>query len=389
MADRILKPDSGNDLILQNDDASAKIEINEDGSIPITGTIAGSVDVSGGSLTTSSAQKQAIVQAGPGSGTLDVSSGTFTTSTSQKQAIVDGASLSASTVGLGNVTNESKATMFTSPTFTGTASFSDQSITNVSDISLDTISSDSGTSIGVTLGTDSGDDFNVGGGKLVVKGDSGNVGIGTDSPNDPCHVIGSTPNTNNLLLIHKVESICTGTVANGFGARIQFNTSMTGQNNVELGSIGFYNDDVSGAYGNFVVYTRPNATSAIRLTVANNGSVGAPSGTNLYNPSDARLKQNVTNLTGSLEKIKQMQGVSFNWIDGFCDPESDKTLYGLIAQDLQSVDLNLVDSFVDDSITVNDVTVENPLRVNEKFIIPVLVEAVKELSAKVTALENA
>ena len=30
MADRILKPDSGNDLVLQNDDASAKIEINEE-----------------------------------------------------------------------------------------------------------------------------------------------------------------------------------------------------------------------------------------------------------------------------------------------------------------------------------------------------------------------
>jgi len=129
MPDRILKPDSGNDLILQNDDASAKIEINEDGSMPVTGTLEGNMtvgsgktlDVSSGTLTTSSAQKQAIVQAGPGSGTFDVSSGTFTTSSTQKTAIVDGGkgNLAASDVGLGNVTNESKATMFTSPTFTG------------------------------------------------------------------------------------------------------------------------------------------------------------------------------------------------------------------------------------------------------------------------------
>ena len=89
MADRILKPDSGNDLVLQNDDGSGKIEINENASIPVTGTL----DVSGATLTTSSAQKQAIVQAGPGSGSLDVSSGTFTTSTAQKQAIVDGATI--------------------------------------------------------------------------------------------------------------------------------------------------------------------------------------------------------------------------------------------------------------------------------------------------------
>jgi len=50
----------------------------------------GTLDVSSGTLTTSTAQKQTIVQAGPGSGTLDVSSGTLTTSAAQKQAIIDG-----------------------------------------------------------------------------------------------------------------------------------------------------------------------------------------------------------------------------------------------------------------------------------------------------------
>ena len=145
MADRIVKPDSGNDLVLQNDDGSAKVFVYEAGTVAITpqvqidnikidgnsitsedvnghvnltpngtgsvvmskvdinsGTIDGAtiatsdvtvgsgktLDVNAGTLTTSTAQKQAIVQAGPGSGTLDVSSGTFTTSTAQKQAIV-------------------------------------------------------------------------------------------------------------------------------------------------------------------------------------------------------------------------------------------------------------------------------------------------------------
>tara|TARA_R100001086_G_scaffold41712_3_gene18313 strand:- start:6011 stop:6892 length:882 start_codon:yes stop_codon:yes gene_type:complete len=105
MADRIVKPDTGNDLVLQNDDASAKIEINEDGSIPVTGTIAGNINVSGGTFTTSSAQKQAIVQAGPGSGTLDVSSGTFTTSSAQKQTIVDGATIEAQDLASGSGTS--------------------------------------------------------------------------------------------------------------------------------------------------------------------------------------------------------------------------------------------------------------------------------------------
>jgi len=116
MADRILKPDSGNDLVLQNDDGSGKIEINENASIPVTGTL----DVSGATLTTSTAQKQAIVQAGPGSGTLDVSSGTFTTSSAQKTAIVDGGkgNLTKSDVGLSNVTNDAQVPA-SGGTFTG------------------------------------------------------------------------------------------------------------------------------------------------------------------------------------------------------------------------------------------------------------------------------
>ena len=69
----------------------------------------------------------------------------------------------------------------------GATSFNDSNISNVGDISVDTISSDDGTSIGVTLGTDAGDDFNVGSGKLVVEGDTGYVGIGTTSPQDALH----------------------------------------------------------------------------------------------------------------------------------------------------------------------------------------------------------
>ena len=62
------------------------------------------LDTSAGSLTTSAAQKQAIVQAGPGSGTLDVSSGTLTTSDAQKQAIVDGATIEAQDLASGSGT---------------------------------------------------------------------------------------------------------------------------------------------------------------------------------------------------------------------------------------------------------------------------------------------
>ncbi|MBT7929745.1 hypothetical protein HN682_07510, partial [Candidatus Peregrinibacteria bacterium] len=67
-------------------------------------------------------------------------------------------------------------------------SVSDGNITNVGDISLDSISSDAGTSINVVLGSDAGDDFIVDGTTLVVEGDTNRVGIGTASPENKLHV---------------------------------------------------------------------------------------------------------------------------------------------------------------------------------------------------------
>ena len=67
-----------------------------------------------------------------------------------------------------------------------------------------TISSKAGTSVGVTLGTDAGDDFNVGSGKLVVEGDTGRTGIGTSSPGNQLHVSGDS---NYLLKVEQTGSV--------------------------------------------------------------------------------------------------------------------------------------------------------------------------------------
>ena len=126
---------------------------------------------------------------------------------------------------------------------------------------------------------------------------------------------------------------------------------------------------------------------SVRLLIQNNGNIGAPSGSNIYYASDQRLKKNVTLLDKGLEAIKALRPVSFNWVDGFCDVEKDP-LYGFIAQEVQTVDSNLVSPFGDDVELGNDQVVTDPLRVNEKFIIPMLVKAMQELSAKVETLET-
>jgi len=157
----------------------------------------------------------------------------------------------------------------------------------------------------------------------------------------------------------------------------------------------FFSDATSGnaEFAGFVSYDHANnklllgANESTRLTIDSSGNIGAPSGTNIHNASDSRLKKNVVDIDKGLSSIKSLRPVSFNWIDGFCDEEKD-TLYGFIAQEVQSVDSNLIQNFSEE-IIVDGNKIENVLRVNEKFIIPMLVKAVKELSAKVEALEAA
>jgi len=144
-------------------------------------------------------------------------------------------------------------------------------------------------------------------------------------------------------------------------------------------------------YGNkMTFYTNGSGSGgdgSIRLTLSDNGSIGAPSGTNIYNPSDARLKQNVNSLSTVLDKVNALRPVSFNWIEDFCVDENNKLMYGFIAQEVQAVDETLVETFGSSTVHVNGVDIENPLRINEKFIIPLLTKAVQELSAQVAALQ--
>jgi len=133
-------------------------------------------------------------------------------------------------------------------------------------------------------------------------------------------------------------------------------------------------------------FTFVTATS-LRMTIDGSGNIGAPSGTNIFNASDSRVKTNVVNLDKGLSVIKSLRPVSFNWIDGFCNEEKG-TLYGFIAQEVKAVDNNLIQDFAAE-LTINENKIENVLRVNEKFIIPMLVKAIQELEAKVEALEAA
>ena len=128
--------------------------------------------------------------------------------------------------------------------------------------------------------------------------------------------------------------------------------------------------------------------NSTRMTIDSSGNIGAPSGNNIYNASDERLKENMIDLTNGLDKINKLKPVSFTWKNGWSESLDGVTQYGFGAQTTQSVDELLVEPFSTGDVELNGETIENPLRVNEKHIIPLLVKAIQELSAKVAALEG-
>jgi hypothetical protein len=152
---------------------------------------------------------------------------------------------------------------------------------------------------------------------------------------------------------------------------------------------GYKVNATSGDFGQgFRLSTQGNGASpSIKFTVDGSGNIGNNYGSNIYNASDRRLKKNIVTLDNALDKVNALNGVSFNWIDNFCEGENDKTLYGFIAQEVETVDENLIDPFGPEEIKVDDLTVENPIRVNEKFILPLLVNAIKEQQAMIQQLQ--
>jgi hypothetical protein len=206
---------------------------------------------------------------------------------------------------------------------------------------------------------------------------AGFVGIGLTNPQYLLHI----PTGNNLYLSNLFIA---GTNANP----ILSSGATGGSFFIQGGGAGEGKIYLQGAASGGNGYIEFSAGGSLRMTIASNGNIGAPSGSNIYNASDARLKKNISTTTYGLNTISALNPVKFNWVDGFEPTEDSKDMLGFIAQEVQAVLPEAVESFGGNSITIGNTVIDNPLRVNEKFIIPVLVKAIQELKAEIETLKN-
>ena len=112
-----------------------------------------------------------------------------------------------------------------------------------------------------------------------------------------------------------------------------------------------------------------------------NGAAGAGSNVSLYasnaivENSDARVKTNITTIENALDKVDAIRGVTYNKINNPNGPRS----MGVIAQELQEILPEVVYQSEDES---------GNLSVSYGNIVGVLIEAIKELRAKIEELKS-
>ena len=176
-------------------------------------------------------------------------------------------------------------------------------------------------------------------------------------------------------------------------------TSVGGVGGTYTGGIGAVNIENTSNSNNSVPlvisspYPQGGAANVSRLVTFYGGSSGAPGSfrcgdiftnssvpdVSLTNASDYRLKENIVPLSNSTSKIKELNPVSYNMI-GY-----SQVAEGFLAHELQQHFPNAV---VGEKDAVDSDGNINPQMVDYTKVIPALVGAIKELTARIEALEG-
>jgi hypothetical protein len=280
--------------------------------------------------------------------------------------------------GVTNSTGTGSVVLSAGPTFTGTVTAATLNATTLQQ---------GGTAIsslysGVGHNHD-GTYLSTGGGTL-----SGGVTVSTSASGDfPALKIS---NTN--VSIGSYCSIYNGVCAAGGTAAYtaRWWTGLTNTNNEVKSGMRVHNGSF---YKDMIIWTvwgTANWQTAITGNTYFDSSVFKPGGGSFTDTCDQRLKQNITSISGALDKVSQLQGKSFKWkCPQYHNADSNTVAYGFIAQEIEQVFPEWVKEMpISNSDEKNLVSNGNAKVVELPFAFNAyVVEAIKELKAKNEALE--
>jgi hypothetical protein len=123
---------------------------------------------------------------------------------------------------------------------------------------------------------------------------------------------------------------------------------------------------------------------------AQTSGIQRATGNIISNTSDARLKTNIENIPNALEKVLSLNGVTYNWNENTPeDFDKEKTEVGLIAQEVQAVLPEIIHNApFDRDMDGSSISGENYMTLQYERVVPLLVEAIKELNEEIKKLKG-
>ena len=197
--------------------------------------------------------------------------------------------------------------------------------------------------------------------KMVIEA-GGNVGIGTTSPSYKLDVAG----------VGRFLGLTPLTLERSGSTKYTFSLGASND---------FYINNVNIGTTPLTILSSGNVgigTLSPSYTLHVNGSVA---GTSAYNNlSDKRYKKDILPIQNALDKILALNGVTFNWDKEATDMNLDDNNHiGLLAQDVEEILPQAVTTGTDENKTKS---------VAYTDLVPVLIEAIKELKAEIEILKT-
>ena len=147
--------------------------------------------------------------------------------------------------------------------------------------------------------------------------------------------------------------------------------------NIDLGS---YNEGIKIVRTNVTANTAMSFMQSVSGTTQI-GSISMTNGATAYNTtSDYRLKENVVEMTGSVDRVKQLKPSRFNFIS---EPDT-KIVDGFLAHEVSSVVPEAIHGEKDAVDDQGNIIYQG---IDQSKLVPLLVGAIKELTARIEALE--
>ena len=202
---------------------------------------------------------------------------------------------------------------------------------------------------------------------LEIKvNDNKSVKFGTDSDMTILH-----DNTNGGINCGKGDLIINAGPSNGNGVIIQTGTTHIAK---------FEKHSSTGLGGFELLYN--GSTRIISQswgTEIKNGELRCNSDIVAFSGSDLNLKENLVVIPNAVDKVGLITGYTYNWkSDTNYDYLNGKADTGVIAQDVEALGLPGITTTRDDGV----------MALRYERLVPILIEAVKELTARVKALES-